>query len=86
MIKTVRAKFKVDFVTDFGTFKKVELSAVYSHDRNKEDNQFSSATPQGKLEMSITNPEASNFLQPGKSYYLDFTEAPEPVSQVKFPA
>ena len=77
MSKSVRAKFNVSFVTDYGTYKKVELNAVYSHDRNSEDNQFSSATPSGKLEMMVSNPDAADFLKPGKSYYLDFTECPE---------
>lgn len=71
----MRAKFKVDFITDYGTFKKVELSAVYSQNRAKEDNQFSNATPSGKMEMTITNPDANNFLKPGVKYILTFEEA-----------
>lgn len=76
MSKTVRAKFKVDEVTDYGYgAKRVKLSAVYSHDRNSEDNQFSQATPSGSIEMMVTNPDALEFIQPGKSYYVDFSEA-----------
>lgn len=76
MSKTVRAKFKVDEVTDYGYgAKRVKLSAVYSHDRNSEDNQFSQATPSGSIEMMVTNPNALEFIQPGKSYYVDFSEA-----------
>ena len=76
MSKTVRAKFKVDEVTDYGYgAKRVKLSAVYSHDRNNEDNQFSQATPSGSIEMMVTNPDSLEFLQPGKPYYVDFSEA-----------
>lgn len=79
--KTLRAKFLANEVTDYGeqypgsVNKRVKLAAVYSHDRNTEDNQFSSATPSGSLEMMISNPNASDFFKPGKKYYLDITEA-----------
>lgn len=77
----MRAKFQVESVTDYGSqypghvAKRVKLNAVYSHEKNTEDNQFSSATPSGTLEMMISNPNATDFLKPGKKYYLDFTEA-----------
>lgn len=83
MSKTLRAKFSCAHVIDYGSYdkvnpnKKVNLTAVYSHNKNTEDNQFSSATPSGSLEMMISNPNATDFFQPGKKYYIDITEAPD---------
>lgn len=74
----MRAKFQTQSVTDFGYgSKQVKLNAVYaiSEERNKEDNQFSKATPSGSIEMMISNPNALDFIKPGKKYYVDFTEA-----------
>lgn len=72
----MRAKFNVSNVKNESWGEEVELHAVYSNENNTEDNQFSQATPNGRLTMTISNPAAKGFLQPGKSYYLDFTEAP----------
>lgn len=72
--KTMRAKFQTSFITDYGTFQKVEMNAVYSQNRAKEDNQFSEATPSGTLDMTVTAKGAYGFLKPGVKYYLDFTE------------
>lgn len=83
MPKILRTKFQVEHITDFGSYdkvnpnKKVKLNAIYSHNKNTEDNQFSSATPSGMLEMMISNPNAVDFFQPGKKYYLDISEAPD---------
>jgi len=76
MTKVLRAKFKVNSITDFGYgSKEAKLSAVYSVDKNTEDNQFSEATPSGELKMMISAKGAQDFLQVGKSYYLDFQQA-----------
>lgn len=73
MSKKLRAKFIVNQVTDFGYgSKQAKMSAVYSNDKNKEDNQFSSATPSGDLNMMITAEGAQDFLEPGMKYYLTF--------------
>jgi hypothetical protein len=74
----MRAKFQTQSVTDFGYgSKQVKLCAVYaiSEERNKEDNQFSKATPSGTIEMMISAEGALDFIKPGKKYYVDFTEA-----------
>jgi len=71
----LRAKFSVTQSTNFGGYDQVKMSAVYSHDRNKEDNQFSEATPSGSLEMMISDKGARNFLKPGIKYILTFEEA-----------
>lgn len=81
MSQKLRAKFAVQHITDFGSYDgkhpnlKVQLNAVYSGDKNSEDNQFSAATPSGDCWMMISNPQADGFFKPGKKYYLDFTEA-----------
>jgi len=75
----MRAKFKCDSVTEFSYGnKEASLSAVHD-DGNQENNQFAEATPSGRLTIQIDkNAVAKNFLEPGKEYYLDFTEAPKP--------
>ena len=69
----MRAKFHVDSITQYTWAKEAQLSAV--HDTSPENNQFAQATPSGSLKMTISNPAAVDFLQVGKSYYLDFTPA-----------
>lgn len=71
----MRAKFRVEAVTHYATWREVQLSAV--HDGSPENNQFAQSTPAGTLKMTITNPDAMDFLEPGKSYYLDFSAAAE---------
>lgn len=73
MAKTMRAKFRVRSTTNDGYGISVKMEAVY--DGSPENNQFAQATPSGTLEMYVNNPEAKNFLEPTKEYYLDFTLA-----------
>lgn len=73
----MRAKFNCTKVTTEPYGEEVELWAVYSGDSNSEDNEFSQATPAGHITMTVSNPTAFGFLQEGKSYYLDFSEAPK---------
>jgi hypothetical protein len=42
---------------------------------NEENKKFFSATPSGKLEIGVMNPEAAKKFEVGISYYLDFTPA-----------
>jgi hypothetical protein len=42
---------------------------------NEENKKFFSASPSGKLEIGVMNPEAAKQFEVGKSYYLDFTPA-----------
>lgn len=53
--------------------EKVRLAVVY--DGSDENKAWSSATPNGHLEITITNPDAMGKFEPGKSYFLDITEA-----------
>lgn len=55
----------------YGT--QINFWALYS--TNPEDNSFAQATPSAQLAMMVNNPEAENFFEPGKSYFLDFTKA-----------
>lgn len=72
----MRAKFFVEYVSHLAYGQRVvKMSARYSD--SKEDNQFAAATPSGTLEMHISNPDALDFLEPGKCYYLDFSAAVE---------
>lgn len=50
---------------------------VYGPESSHENRLFWQATPSGKLEMQVVNPEAWSRFEMGKCYYLDFTEAPD---------
>jgi len=70
----VRGKFTVTSVTDrsaTSTHKEVTLDARYS--QSPEDNSYASATPSGKITMTITNPSAVEALPIGGVFYVDFT-------------
>lgn len=71
----MRAKFQVNTVTRFANYSgiKVEMSPVVGMEG--ENKEFWDATPNGRLEMTITNPSAASFLEVGKEYYLDFSKA-----------
>lgn len=40
-----------------------------------ENASFSKWTPAGKLEITVTNPDAKDFFEPGKCYFLDIIPA-----------
>lgn len=73
-----RAKFRCNAVEDYGYSKKVKLAAVYAPDANGEDLGFTKATPSGELWMTIDNPNASCQFVPGKDYYIDIHQVPDP--------
>ena len=50
----------------------VVLNAVCG--KTGEDNQFSEATPFGKIEMTVSAETAKGFIQEGKKYYVYFEE------------
>lgn len=56
-----------------GTTEVVKLSAV-TGEVNKPWSQW---TPQGSVELHITNPEAVKQFQVGAAYLVDFTPAPD---------
>lgn len=69
----VRCKFVCNSVTDYGSSRSVELSAVYGVD-GSDNSSWSKATPVGKLTMSITNEAAFTQFTLGKSYFIDINE------------
>lgn len=71
----IRAKLQVSEVTDTGYADKVRMHAVYSGDKNSEDNTFAKATPSASLEIQIDNPAARGLMKPGQKFYVDFTPA-----------
>jgi hypothetical protein len=73
---TVRAKFKVDFVTDHGPHQQIKLSPVFSAGNE----EWSRHTPCGSIELTITNPAASAYFKPGSEYLLDFKKVDAPDS------
>lgn len=76
---SVRAKFRCNSVEDYGQSKKVNMQPVYEGPLgdNEENRRFTVASPSGALWLTIDNPNASIQFVPGKSYYLDFTDAGE---------
>jgi hypothetical protein len=76
----VRAKFSVSNILkdQYGNVV-VKLWAVYKGDESSPENEsFSNSTPSGNVELTITNPAASEFFEKlaGMYVYLDFTEVP----------
>ncbi|MGF1989104.1 MAG: hypothetical protein RMY62_014695 [Nostoc sp. ZfuVER08] len=71
----IRAKFTcqqntLDHETQTAT---VILHPVTANPPSKENLAFWNATPAGKIELQITNPEASAQFSVGTVYYVDFT-------------
>lgn len=48
----------------------------------EEDRRFAKATPAGMIKMTVDNPSALEYLAPGKAFYVDFTEVPQPAPKV----
>lgn len=74
----VRAKFRVSRVERHATYDGGEAHTVHMDpvlQNSDENKKFWSATPGGKLEMYLLNPEAAKQLELGKEYYIDFTPA-----------
>ena len=77
----VRAKFKVTSVvtTQFAPNyeqKKIVLEPQYDQ-KIAEDVSFSKATPTGRIEMQIDNPDAIAAMPVGTLFYVDFTALTE---------
>ena len=73
---TTRAKFVCQSVTKHnGGNVGIVATPVYSNDPDAENRAFWEASPNGKLELTITNPAASGIFEPGAEYYLDITRA-----------
>jgi len=80
-----RAKFTVSKVSVFGSvyqsggeikdYKEITMQPVCGG--SEENRSFASATPNGTLTFTLTNPDLQDEFKPGTSYYLDFTRADE---------
>jgi len=75
MTQKMRAKFVCQSTDGDEHSKTAKLMTEYS--ASPEDQMFNEATPYGTIEMLIDKAGAMDFLKPGKSYYVDFTEVPE---------
>lgn len=78
---SIRAKFQVTSITEMAwskTHREITLSPQYDTSI-PEDRRFAKATPAGSLTMTVDNPAASDQLELGKFFYLDFV----PVEQTE---
>ncbi|MCA0278431.1 MAG: hypothetical protein LCH86_20740 [Proteobacteria bacterium] len=80
MSTTMRAKMKVSRVERWDGADKVTMNAVcrtsgYPADGSDEDNTYAKFSPQGELTLTIANPALVGMIEPGTTYYLDFTPA-----------
>lgn len=71
----MRAKLQIESVTKTTYGETLKFHAVYTGDKNREDNTFAAATPSANLEMQISNKELHGKFAPGQKFYLDFTPA-----------
>jgi hypothetical protein len=71
-MSSVLAKFRVFSTTDYGEFngKGVVLTPVTTG--SDENLSFWKATPNGKLEMTVTNEAAAAKFQAGKEVFIEF--------------
>ena len=70
---SIRAKFKCNSVTDNGTNKSANLTAVYG--QSGENADYAKYTPFGSLAITIDNEtKASEFFKPLQDYWLVFEE------------
>lgn len=80
-VQSVVAKMQCNGIESFRygpgrSTDKVRLGAIYGKEGENAD--FASATPSGECWMQIESGRpALAFFEPGKRYYVTFTEAPE---------
>lgn len=68
----IRAKMEIASVASTTYQDEVKWNAVYGGTTNAEDNSYASATPAGKIELTITNKAVMGQLKAGMKYYVDF--------------
>ena len=69
----VRSKFKCDSITLGSDVSSVSLVPVTSG--CAENDAFYKYTPGGTINLGVLLADTANSFKPGKSYYVDFTEA-----------
>ena len=84
---TMRAKVRVGSCTPYRNadtgetiseqvvFHGVPKNDGYSADGKDEDNTFAKFSPSVMFQMTIANPDLFEKLEPGKTFYVDFTPA-----------
>ncbi len=72
MAKTIRAKFNVAEIAKYGNGGGTKVTLFPVMGQSEENKAFWQATPSGKIEMHISNPDA--VFEFGE-YYIDFTKA-----------
>lgn len=79
-MSTMRAKMKLMRVERSETCDVLTYSCVpaksYPADGLHEDNSFSKFSPSGELKIHVTNPALLGKMQPGETFYVDFTPVP----------
>ena len=75
-MKTVRAKFICNGVTDHPDHQQKLVSFTPVVSGSEENKSFAKYTPAGSAELNISyDTEAANFFEDGQEYYLDFSKA-----------
>ena len=83
----IRAKFQVDEITRTASSKynnetrksdpcelhTLKMSPVRPGDEDSENKAFWDATPSGKLELMMVNPETVAGINPGDEFYVELT-------------
>lgn len=70
---TIRAKFRCLSVEPNADGATIKFSAVTGG--SAENESFFKYTPAGDIRLAIVSPETAGKFAPGKSYFVDFTEA-----------
>lgn len=75
MNASIRAKMVVNTVSqhhsETGMTEQIKASAVYSDKEGAANKQWAQWTPQGSLELWISNPGAQGRMKPGQFFYVD---------------
>lgn len=71
-MKTIRAKFNVAEITKYGNAGGTKIVLLPVMSNSEENKAFWEYTPNGKIEMHVSNPDAQ--FEFGE-YYIDFTKA-----------
>jgi len=69
----MRAKFYVETITRNARFAGAEIILLPVGKDTQENRYFWQNTPGGKIDLTITNPQAVDSLELGKEYYVDFS-------------
>lgn len=74
-MSNTRAKFVVEQITKKRGYEGAQIELVPVMGGSEENKSFWEYTPNGSINLTITNPKAIEVFQLGKEYYVDFTLA-----------